>query len=329
MPTVSVIIPVYNQERFIAESVQSALSQTFKDLEVVVVDDGSTDKTPYILESFGNQIKSIRLKKNKGAPVALNTGIRNASGTYLSWLSGDDLLLPEKLETQIRFFRDNPQMQFVGSDFYFIDADGNVLSECQLPRYQSKQELFYNLLCKNFFDSEGLFERKCIEKTGYFDESMPYLADYDMSFRMAKHFTFGHIRKPLYKYRWYPENFSHHYWNTLRCFYRLYRKVFETYDIREFFPEGFPLDEAYLEAAQLMLDRKIYSVALTNIVRRLGVKALDKKAMDILFPCLLNLPKQMLIQFISSSVPLRQERWLEQKYYGMRKFLRLRKQAAR
>ena len=110
--TVSVVIPTYNYGRYLATAIESALAQTFVPLEVIVVDDGSTDDTPQILETFGNRIQTIR-QLNQGAGAARNTGIAAARGEYVAFLDSDDIWKPRKLQMQIARFDADPALGLV------------------------------------------------------------------------------------------------------------------------------------------------------------------------------------------------------------------------
>ena len=101
-PKVSIIIPVYNGEMYIKEAIDSALAQTYKNFEVIVVNDGSSDKTDEICKSYGSKIRYFK-KENGGVSTALNLGIKKMNGEYFSWLSHDDLYLPNKIKEQINY----------------------------------------------------------------------------------------------------------------------------------------------------------------------------------------------------------------------------------
>ena len=113
LPTVSVVICTYNQEDFVAETVESVLDQTYPHIEIIVADDGSTDATPRILESyrvrFPDRIKLVLASQNIGIPGNINRGLAQRTGALTAWLDGDDVMLPAKLETQVRFLLENPQ----------------------------------------------------------------------------------------------------------------------------------------------------------------------------------------------------------------------------
>ena len=120
-PKVSIIIPVYNGSNYLREAIDSALAQTYKNIEVIVVNDGSDDggKTESIAKSYRNKIRYI-YKKNAGVSTALNAGILAAEGEYISWLSHDDVYIPNKLEVQINYLRNENNPVILYSDYYRI-----------------------------------------------------------------------------------------------------------------------------------------------------------------------------------------------------------------
>ena len=124
MPKVSVVIPTYQHAHFVAQAISSVLSQTYCDLEVIVVDDGSTDDTQEIVAGFGEQIRVVQHEKNSGLSAARNTGIQLSRGEYVAFLDADDIWLPEKLEKQIPLFERDESVGLVSSDMFFLDEDG-------------------------------------------------------------------------------------------------------------------------------------------------------------------------------------------------------------
>jgi len=117
-PLVSIVIPVYNGSNFLKEAIQSALSQTYNNIEIIVVNDGSNDnnKTEQIALSFKNKIRYLK-KNNGGVSSALNLGIRKMNGDFFSWLSHDDLYEKDKIQNQIEYFLDNPKLNVIGCNF--------------------------------------------------------------------------------------------------------------------------------------------------------------------------------------------------------------------
>jgi len=209
LPKVSVIIPVYNQEKYIEECVESVLSQDYENLEVIVADDGSTDRTPEILKGFGQKIHYIR-QENRGAAVALNKGIQRARGSLAAWLSADDVYLPGKIRKQVKKLQDDPDLALVYTDWIMIDAEGHVLRSIRCP-CPSPERFVREMLIGNFINgSSVLLKKECFEKVGYFDEKLPASVDGDMWFRsLHRGYRFGHVPEPLLKYRWHSGNLSH------------------------------------------------------------------------------------------------------------------------
>ncbi len=122
-PLVSVVIPVFNGTNYLAEAIESVLEQTYPAIEIIVVDDGSTDGTWDLIQSFGDRVRGIR-KPNGGVASAMNRGIREAAGRHIAWLSHDDLFLPEKLARQVRFLQESDGFAACYTDYRIIGPDG-------------------------------------------------------------------------------------------------------------------------------------------------------------------------------------------------------------
>ena len=121
MPKVSVIIPTYQYDSFIGEAIDSVLAQTYKDYELIVVDDGSIDRTREIISKYGSNINYI-YQENKGLAAARNTGIRATKGEYLSFLDADDAWLPNKLEVEVEFLDTHPVVGMVYSNYFYFGS---------------------------------------------------------------------------------------------------------------------------------------------------------------------------------------------------------------
>jgi len=181
--TASVIIPSYNSSAYVRDAVDSALAQTYKDIEVIVVDDGSTDDTKQVLEPYirGNKIKYIH-QANRGLSGARNTGIKAAKGEYIALLDADDIFLPEKIEKQVAHLESHPECDVSYCDLYhFNDGEPNVLLKLNY-RYYSGKEVLPNLLRQSFIAPVTVVFRKSVfERFGYFDEAMRQFAE-DLEF---------------------------------------------------------------------------------------------------------------------------------------------------
>jgi len=121
---VSTIIPAYNCERYIKETIESVLSQTYKDIELIIIDDGSTDRTGEIVRSFESKVEYIRQSKNTGPSAARNRGIEKAKGEYIAFLDGDDVWMPTKIEEQIKLLESNKDIALVYSNGYNVNLSG-------------------------------------------------------------------------------------------------------------------------------------------------------------------------------------------------------------
>lgn len=208
MARVTIVIPTFNHQRYLAEAVESGLRQTYQDREIIVVDDGSTDRTPEVLERYGNQIRVIR-KANGGTPSALNAGIRAAHGAWIAWLSSDDLFEPEKIAKQIAFADAHPDVSVIYTNWFVIDASGQVTDQLASPTFARHAHLVRTLFAGCVINgSTTLVRRLCFEQAGLFDETLPQAHDWEMWLRLARDYGFGHVPEPLARYRWHGANMS-------------------------------------------------------------------------------------------------------------------------
>lgn len=198
-PDVSVIIPTYNRANLVGRSIQSVLSQTYRDFEVIIVDDASKDNTEDIIKSFfDKRIRYIRHKENKGGSAARNTGIRLAKGEFLAFLDSDDEWLPEKLEKQIEVFqKTSSDVGVVYTGYYWIG--NNTKTYTPPDRITQKDGNIQAALLKENFvtTSAALVKKECFEKLGLFDERFPALQDWELFIRFSKYYCFKCIDEPL------------------------------------------------------------------------------------------------------------------------------------
>jgi glycosyltransferase involved in cell wall biosynthesis len=198
-PLVTVVIPTYNYGAYVCEAVESVLAQTYPSVEVIVVDDGSTDDTRDRLSVFGNRIRVIT-QKNSGVSVARNTGISAARGEYLAFLDADDQYDPRKLELQIAQFAIDPTLGLIGTN----QLTGE--SPRWLERLPEKIRCeFFALedivISPRFVLSSVLVRKECIERVGLFDAAFPPAEDRDLWIRIASRFRVARISLPLTWYR--------------------------------------------------------------------------------------------------------------------------------
>lgn len=201
MEKISVIIPAYNKADFTVKTVESVLNQTYNPIEIIVVDDGSTDNTKQLLSKYSDRITYI-YKKNAGACSARNLGIEVSIGTYIALLDCDDIYLPNKIEMSVDYLNKNTQCGFVYTSVYFIDGQDNILRIYPSLNNLCEGYISRRLLTKNFIPNSTVVIRKaCFQKTGFFDESIFTPADWDMWLRLSENYKAGYINIPLTKYR--------------------------------------------------------------------------------------------------------------------------------
>lgn len=205
MPKVSVIIPVYNQDLFIGQAIDSVFAQTHEDYEIIVVNDGSTDETGQILDRYGNRIRVVN-QKNKGLAAARNTGLRFARGEMIGFLDADDLWYPEMLSTTVSHLTKNPDIDLVCGAWDLIDKSGQTIRKANKPstvRARIRADFLGAIALGNLFPVHAvLVRRNCFECCGFFDTALRAMEDWDLWLRMAAH---GHkidfIDVPIARYR--------------------------------------------------------------------------------------------------------------------------------
>ena len=205
MPTVSVIIHTYNNEKFIAETVESVLNQTYKDYEIIVVDDGSVDGTRDALIPYMQKIR-YHYKENGGIASAKNAGISLSETEFVAFLDHDDLWVPDKLQLQMEHFNENPQIGLVYAK-YTSFRDGKELRTKPEKGYSGW--IFKELLAKSFIQtSTVVVKRECLDAAGPYDETFSLGDEYDMFLRIARKFQCGFVDKGLTRYRVHDTNAS-------------------------------------------------------------------------------------------------------------------------
>ena len=201
-PTVSVVIPAYNYARYLSMAIESALAQTHPPLEVIVVDDGSTDETPSVLAAHGDRIRAIR-QPNGGAGAARNTGIAAARGDYLAFLDSDDLWRRDKLELQLARFARDPDLGLVHCGVETIDELGRTTGYLLEGRegWMAMEMLRLDREVIQAPGSNVMVPRRVAEEVGGFDARLPPSEDWDFAYRVAVGRRIGYVAEPLLRYR--------------------------------------------------------------------------------------------------------------------------------
>lgn len=202
-PKISIVIPVYNGSNYLAEAIESALAQTYSNIEVLVVNDGSTDqgKTDEIIHSYGDKIRHVT-KSNGGVASALNVAICNMTGDYFSWLSHDDLYYPEKIEKQVEVLNTLGQGKYVIYSNYSVFTEDSEKTIPVMMDGVHPESFRYWLTVKNCLHGCTLLvPRTAFQELGVFDESLRTTQDYDLWFRIARKYNFVHTPEILVKAR--------------------------------------------------------------------------------------------------------------------------------
>jgi len=210
---VSVVIPVYNSEKFLEECLDSILTQTYQNIEIIAVDDGSTDSSPDILERYSDKINIIS-QKNQGLASALNLGISKMKGSWFKWFSPDDVMYSNTIETLIDEAKNHPDNTIIYSNWNIIDDAGNTLREFHESNYNELSEFDFNLRLldgQQINVNTTLIPAIFLKKYGIRELDEPVAIDYDFFLRSAllHDVKFHLISQPLVKYRIHSDQLSH------------------------------------------------------------------------------------------------------------------------
>lgn len=208
-PKVSLIIPVYNGANYLRFAIESALNQTYKNLEIIVVNDGSSDKgkTEKIAKSYGDKIRYIH-KENGGVSSALNLAIEKMTGEYFSWLSHDDTYEPNKIEAEIEFLKATNSLHkkaIVYSDYYLMDVRGRILSRAIKNHTELVEKPEYSLLKGNINGLSLLIPKNAFDEYGGFDTNLKATQDYELWRKMARTYELIHIPELLVSTRFHAK----------------------------------------------------------------------------------------------------------------------------
>ncbi|MCF4970310.1 glycosyltransferase [Nostoc sp. CMAA1605] len=200
-PTISVIIPVYNGEKTIQETIQSVLNQTFSSIEIIVINDGSTDATLNIIESIDDPRLRVFSYPNAGLAASRNRGLSHRVGQFVSFLDADDLWTADKLYSQLQLLEENPDAAVVYSWTDYIDSDGRFLKAGRHTTVMG--DVYQHLLIWNFLEngSNPLIRYDAIRMVGNFDETLKAAEDWDMWLRLAACYKFSVVPKTQILYR--------------------------------------------------------------------------------------------------------------------------------
>ena len=211
-PLVSVVMPVFNGEKYLQEAIESILIQSFKDFEFIIVNDGSTDNSLNIIKSFDDDRIVIINQKNMGLPTALNNGIEKSISQYIARMDADDISLPNRLDLQYQYLEKNRDVVAVGGHVEIIDEDGEYIYTAKQPN--TWEEIKNTFPQTPFFHSCVMFRKKqFIQVGGYFN--VPIAEDNILFINLAKIGKLINLDSKLIKYRISPQAFSRKSKNTI------------------------------------------------------------------------------------------------------------------
>jgi len=202
---VSIVLPTYNGAKYLRQSIDSCLNQTYKNIELIIVDDGSMDETPQIIRSYQDErIKYIRHDKNKCLPHALNAGFAMATGEYLTWTSDDNYYAKDAIESMVALLHINKTIDFVYANYYAINDNGAVLQSISVGPSGSLKE--YNCIGPCF-----LYRRKIYEVIGEYNPNAFLAEDYEYWIRVFKRFRMQYLNKFIYWHRLHSQSLTGQY----------------------------------------------------------------------------------------------------------------------
>ncbi|MCK2147776.1 glycosyltransferase family 2 protein [Marinobacter alexandrii] len=228
-PLVSVVIATFNMGQYLPAAIESVLAQTWKNLEVIVVDDGSTDDTADRLAKFSpiDRVRYVRTE-NRGQPKAKNLGLTEARGAFIAFCDADDLWHSEKLRVQIPMFS-SPDVGVVYSEVAYIDHKGAGINKTR-PYSRHSGHITQQLVMKNFIPfGTAVIRRDCIEKNGAFDETLPMGIDWDLWLRYSVDWKFKYSSEITYTYRIWPGQMSNNYRGRYKNAFRILHKFLNLY----------------------------------------------------------------------------------------------------
>jgi len=240
---ISVIMPCHNADRFVRTAVESILRQKFADWELIVVDDGSTDRTADIVGSFRDErIRMFRLAENRGNYCARNFGLRQARGKYVAMFDADDISKPNRLQVQQGYLERNKHVGCIGSNYGLIDRAGYTIGK--IERHCSYPEFKLRMLLDNYMLQSTVFVRRhLLEKYGIaYDDRYRYASDYHFVFQCCTHFNTHNISDVLVDYRINPDGITQtKFMEQQRCASAIRAEVFRHYFSEVLTPDGLAL----------------------------------------------------------------------------------------
>ncbi|HDD62614.1 MAG TPA: glycosyltransferase [Chloroflexi bacterium] len=187
-PLVSIITPSYNQVKYLEDTIQSVIQQDYPNLEYIIVDGGSTDGSPEVIERYQDKFAWWVSESDQGQADAINKGFRKATGEIVAWLNSDDLYLPGTISSAVELFQKNPAAGVIYGDAVSADADGRLLNELRFSSWGTRDFLQFNIICQ----PAVFMKRSIVEKVGYLDPNYHFFLDHQLWIRLSRETEFVH-----------------------------------------------------------------------------------------------------------------------------------------
>ncbi|MBF2003621.1 MAG: glycosyltransferase family 2 protein [Synechococcales cyanobacterium C42_A2020_086] len=209
-PTVSVLMPVYNSERYVAQAIESILNQTFSDFELLIINDGSTDRSLSILQRYAAQDPRIRLfsRENQGIARTRNELLHRATGEFIAVLDSDDIALPDRLARQLQFLRQHPEVVCLGSAYQIMDSAGRVLTALPVPLDDAEIQRLALAGHASIFQSCVMMRRAVVLDIGGYNNALPPAEDLDLWLRLGEVGQLANLPEVLVQYRVHANSVS-------------------------------------------------------------------------------------------------------------------------
>jgi glycosyltransferase involved in cell wall biosynthesis len=261
-PRVSVIIPAYNSEKTIKETIESVLNQSFTDLELIIINDGSQDSTLEVITQISDSRIKVFSFPNAGGNVSRNRGLHLAVGEFVSFLDADDLWTPDKLQSQLNALQENVTAKVAYSWTDYIDENGEFILSGK--RVNVNENVYENLLLNNFLEngSNPLICRKALITLGGFDESLSAAQDWDMWLRLASKFNFICVPSVQILYRISANSVSSNLIRQEKACLQVLERAYK--------------ERPSLQDATLTTIKNSWNISLANLYKYLTCKALQK-----------------------------------------------------
>jgi glycosyltransferase involved in cell wall biosynthesis len=208
MPKVSVLLPVYNGERYIVQSVESILRQSYRDFELIVVNDGSTDRTGTLIKGLSDHRINLLEQENQGLTRTLNNALKVIKGEYIARQDADDLSHPDRLLRQVEFLDTRLDVGLVGSVCLCLNEDGEIIGQTPPLTDPLKLRKILRERGNPFVHGSVMFRRECIGKVGGYRIEMDRAEDYDLWLRISEYYEIAKLKEPLYLWRWSQSGIS-------------------------------------------------------------------------------------------------------------------------